>query len=768
MKKFGYVILFFLCSAVWINAQIKGKVLDDREIPIAFANVVLCALPDSAFIGGVVTDSLGNFIIHAEQIERTFLKISYMGYETQIIPTQWMHTIRLQPMIAHLEEVIVRGASPLYKMEANGLNTKIEHTALSRLGTAKDVLSHLPFLSDKNGEFVVFGRGSPLIYVNNRLVRDKEELDQLKSSEIRDVRIILNPGTEYESSVGSVIRIRTVKPVGEGWSGSLSAYVRQRRYFDHAESMDLNYRKGNLDFFGKIDYNKTRNKQNQKDETWLMLANRYLTCNDKQVQTTTSSWNATTGLNYSFSPFHSLGMRYNYKRMPQSDWEIEGTTTHFMDEENDNTYLSASLSGMESRRHYLNTYYHLESANQISLHFEGDYVKGKRLEGESSHNKKYASSESPIVVESTNQTDYSLYAGKIVLSLPVWQGKIACGGEGSYTDNKQHFVMMNPDLSADLPSTTSASKQMLGAAFLSFDRSWERFSVQAGLRYEYVDFKYYSDNVYKDDQSRVYHHWFPMLSVASRLGPFRMSLSSRTTVRRPTYFNLRSSISYNNPYAYEGGNPLLQPMYTHKITYLFEWKNLQVELSYNRIKNNLLFVAKSFEDRPISLLTMENLRHSQRWDVYVNYFLTVGWWKPTWGIGLYKQNLRYENRKYNTPYGSYQWSNIFQLPGKYQLSLNMRGELKGHSDVTLNRPVFRTDIKINKTFFANTLDVTFSVTDIFATNREKWSMHTGIVYFDKWNDGGQRGVSLRVSYKFNTVRNKYKGEGAGKTELNRL
>lgn len=52
-----------------------------------------------------------------------------------------------------------------------------------------------------------------------------------------------------------------------------------------------------------------------------------------------------------------------------------------------------------------------------------------------------------------------------------------------------------------------------------------------------------------------------------------MSLSNRTTVDRPSYYNLRSSINYNDPYTYEGGNPSLVPMYTNKLSYLLGWKD---------------------------------------------------------------------------------------------------------------------------------------------------------------------------------------------------
>lgn len=48
------------------------------------------------------------------------------------------------------------------------------------MGTAEDVLKHIPGLQKKNDAYEVFGKGSPIIYVNGRLLRDLSELDQLE------------------------------------------------------------------------------------------------------------------------------------------------------------------------------------------------------------------------------------------------------------------------------------------------------------------------------------------------------------------------------------------------------------------------------------------------------------------------------------------------------------------------------------------------------------------------------------------------------------
>ncbi len=44
---------------------VSGRLVDERQEPLAFANVVLLSLPDSAFVSGAVSDSAGVFTLQA-------------------------------------------------------------------------------------------------------------------------------------------------------------------------------------------------------------------------------------------------------------------------------------------------------------------------------------------------------------------------------------------------------------------------------------------------------------------------------------------------------------------------------------------------------------------------------------------------------------------------------------------------------------------------------------------------------------------------------
>ena len=108
--------------------------------------------------------------------------------------------------------------------------------------------------------------------------------------------------------------------------------------------------------------------------------------------------------------------------------------------------------------------------------------------------------------------------------------------------------MYNKDIKVNLPSNKNKSTQQFIAGFVTYDYAWESLKLSSGLRDEYIDFEYILNDKISNEQSRIYKNLFPTLSISYNIKNINMSLAYRTTVRRPNYYNLRSSIAYNTPY----------------------------------------------------------------------------------------------------------------------------------------------------------------------------------------------------------------------------
>ena len=81
--KTNYILLFALMLMVSLksSAQIfSGRVIGENQLPVEYATVALLSVPDSALVGGAVTDSKGVFKITAQDAGPYLLSVSFVSF----------------------------------------------------------------------------------------------------------------------------------------------------------------------------------------------------------------------------------------------------------------------------------------------------------------------------------------------------------------------------------------------------------------------------------------------------------------------------------------------------------------------------------------------------------------------------------------------------------------------------------------------------------------------------------------------------------------
>ena len=248
------------------DRHLTGTIIDELGLPVAYANVAILNPTDSTLLSGGVSNESGYFAIPYEQ-PTVLARISYVGYKTiyKLCDQPEVGTIRIAPDNYTLKGVTVKGYKPTMRMNSGGIEIEVQNTVFAQLGDANDVLAQLPLISKKDDEFTVIGHGTPLIYINNRLMRDPKELEEIKSSSIKNIKIELNPSSRYSAEVGSVIKITTLRPVGEGLGGKFSSYYKRNNSNAFSELVSLNYRHQGLDVFFDGQYNDRQVEDDQHD-----------------------------------------------------------------------------------------------------------------------------------------------------------------------------------------------------------------------------------------------------------------------------------------------------------------------------------------------------------------------------------------------------------------------------------------------------------------------------------------------------------------------
>ncbi len=769
-----HLLLFLLLSSgicfVSKAQTITGKVVDTKGTPVEYANVVLLSLPDSAFIQGTITGLDGTFNVTSTQpADDLFLRISAIGYVTVYIPynSDNAGTVILPQDTQIIGDVIVKGDLPKVQLRNDALVTNIQNTVLSRVGSGNDVLRNIPGLAKQKDQYTVFGKGKPQIYINNRLVRNEWELEQLRSTDIKSVELITNPGAQYDATVNAVLIIRTVKSTGQGFGFNVrTSQMYWTRYWG-LNQLDFNYRHKGLDVFGMLfasggedATNITLHQQTYIDKIWEQENVSYAPAKRRCYQ-------ARFGLNYSPSDNHSFGGRYDYEYYHNKYPEIM-TSNVYSDGQRYDSWESNKYNKETVPIHLVNLYYD-GKVNELAVNFNTD-IRRSNIDVNSDIEEESQNYDNRMLsIESRSRN--SLLASKLILSHPLWKGNLSLGSEYTHTSQKNTFQN-----SEDFPaSSANEVKESNIAAFSKYQLKFGNLNVNAGIRFEHADSKYFNDGVKVNEQSKTYNNLFPSVSINYPFGKLQTNLSYTIKTKRPSYAQLDGNLMYISRYSYSSGNSLLKPTEISDLTMLLTYKYLQFRTSYQHFENPIVSVYNQFEEQPeISLLTVENFDKRDRISIMLAASPTIGSWNINYSAGLIKQWFSMEhldgNKKFHTPVLKLSLNNTFDLTGGWLININ--GHYTGKGDNYNNRSgeVKYMDIGIGKSFLKDqSLEVKLECSDVFDSFESDTKVYgESSVFHEKasWRD--TRRVKLTLRYKFNTDKSKYKGTGAGQAEKERL
>lgn len=769
MKRLTTMAALMLCIVSGAQAQeIKGKVVDPEGTPVAYANVVLHTI-DSAYVAGTVTDEKGIFAI-AEKGNGVLLQVSYIGYKPMWITIGTENSIQLQPDAQMLDEVVVKSTLPKTQVKGDAMVTSIENSVLATLGSANDVLGMIPGVIKKGDAIEVLGKGSPLVYINGRLVRDNSELEQLNSDEIKHIEVISNPGARYDATISAVIRIQTIRKQGDGFSFNLRSSTYQSvNNTDFIDQLNMNYRHDNLDLFAKLNYQNINTVQ-KTDITQLLQSTRLLELhNVGNFVMHSQSLRPTLGVNYQFNENHSIGMQYVGKALLKykDTGDIQSIVTYDGVVDDDLSTQSAMLYD-DYANHQLNAYYN-GTIGKLNIDFNADWL----MQDEDGHDiyNEISSNDEDRIVNSYNNVNNRMGAGKLVFTYPFFGGNLSAGSEYTYTYRKD--VYLNSE--NYLPEANSMIREQNATAFTEYSRPLSFGAISAGVRYEHVAFDYFIDEIWQSEQSRVYKNLFPNAALSAQFGPVQAQLSYAVKTQRPNYHQLRNSVTYIDRYSIDKGNPTLQPQTTHVLSLTSAWKFLTFSSTYKIQKNAFVQWGEAQPENPETIV-ITRYNYAQPIPEFSAYLIAspqIGCWMPSLTVGAVKQWLDVEcvgeTVSMSNPIWVVDFSNIIQLPRQFMINMNLNYQGKGHTLTyeTLSHS-FALDLSVQKSFLKDALTIEFEGTDLLDSRRDHIMLRSNTYHLVQINHFDTREAVLTLRYKFNSAKSKYKGTGAGESAKSRM
>lgn len=155
------------------------------------------------------------------------------------------------------------------------------------------------------------------------------------------------------------------------------------------------------------------------------------------------------------------------------------TVTRRNDEETDRINFTTAEQIHTGWDHAANAYYAGE-LGKWNIDFNADYLFKR------SHSDQNAMNNDDATVQADSRMRSSLYAAKLVVSAPLWNGRFSFGTEETFTN--RHDIFTQNGFSADADDHI---KQSVYAAFADYSRSIRHWKLNMGIRYEHQQTDYY-------------------------------------------------------------------------------------------------------------------------------------------------------------------------------------------------------------------------------------------------------------------------------------
>ena len=783
-------VLLLAAVSAQAKGDWKGKVVDEKGEPVAYANVAVLSKADSSVVCGVVTGEDGTFNIVTKENDGIMM-VAMLGYKTVYMAPVDGAVITLSDDTAMLEGATIQAVMPKTKLTGEGLQTNVRGSVLENAGNAKDVLAKTPGLIKGQNGLEVIGKGSPLVYINGRRVTDASELDRLQSNEIQSIEVITNPGAQYDATVRAVVRIKTIRRQGDGFGFNLNASdaqsLRWAKGNDPYGALNVNYRTGGVDIFAGLNYARNTSRQEsylekqtfgrKADGTdWLFedkgtLLNEYFG----------STLYGNAGVNWQIADNHFLGgkvewgrhLTYNVKTVVNDNVYENGTLIDKL------TTTSEDVIGDQIPYNLgANLYYNGTIGQKLGIDVNLDYYGTEDSANSTSTETSAMTHDATISTTSDNSS--RLYAAKAVLSYPIWMGQLQVGTEETFSRRKDYYSITG----IVIPASQATVKEDNIAGFASYGCYIPKVGqLSAGVRYENVHYVY--DDAMRLDArvERRYSNWFPNATYANAFGPVQVMLNYAAKTARPGYALLSSAIRYNSRYIWQSGNAQLQPSLMHNVSLAAVYKWVTVMVNYTRMNNAMITWSAPYGDEGVVLVKPRNIEEPYRtMAAYVNLTPTVGCWNMNYTLGVQPQWLsitvddpREASGKRVTTFNGkpiffVQMQNTVTLKGGWQLELGGQINSRGYSqNLYLRNAYVDVTAAVQKTLLKDgSLVLRLEGADLLGMAHYDVDSDFGSHTIMQTNRMDTQKIKFSVRYNFNVAPSKYRGTGAGADEKARM
>jgi hypothetical protein len=781
MKCFPLFIFLVFISTTAQN-DLTGTVSNNKMELIAYSNVVLFKMPDSVFYKASYTDVEGQFKIPDCSNGNYTLQISSVGYvplsrKLSLNQTTDLGTIILNENTEELDAILIRASKPTIDKRADRLVFNVENTVLS-IGNTQNLLKKTPGVFEMEGTYMV--QNSPaVIYINNkRVYLTSDELSALlrgySADNIKSVEVITNPPASYDAEGVAVININTSKGISLGYKGNVSGQWTQGTFAKYQLGSSHFYKNNWLHVYSSYNYNPRRDLK--LDDARIGFFNpdgsrseRWFTKLEKVDRSAAHNFN--TIVDMTVNERNSLSFSGNFSTNQNNDVTYQNETLVLQEGATMFTGFNANSQFENNRTNgFANAQWqHVLNEEGASLSLQGNYIftDSDQLQNLST---RFFDADQTTTGTNSFLTDtfqeIDIYTAKLDFITTIGSYDFSSGlkfSNVSSTSSQNFFdtnsgSTLNPSLS-DL----FLYEENIFAAYAQIDRSWEKWSLAAGLRLEQTDVEGDSQSLGQVN-TQEYLELFPNLALTHQLNENNSyTLSYKRTIDRPRYTDLNPFKTFLNDFNFNTGNPNLQPSFNNKFTLSWNHQNTWFIDTYFLYTKDLLSDVP-FQNNTNNTLNIQsiNLNYELQYSIDLATYQYIN---KSWYTGVSASLFYMENET-----KAIQSGNVDVVSSTTGFYLNSFNRLNMSEDRTLSMDVdvsylssilfgtyewggsFVTNVSFNKSIWKRRAQLTLAFNDIFSTQNQRMDTR----YLNQDNNylalPETRTVTLGFTYNFGNFR----------------
>lgn len=545
--------------------KLIGRLIDNHNLPVEFANIQLLNPKDSSFLCGGVSNANGDFVIPCQQ-KQALMKVSFVGYKTiyKLVPIARIGNVRMQANSYLLKGVTVEAARVVEKVDRQIIfPTKEQVKTASNGYDLLDNLSLPTIIVNRAERKVQSLKGGDVQIRINDVKASMQDVLALQPDEVTKVEFINVPGLKYgDSNLDAVINYQ-VRRRYAGYVGGVSTMQGTKAGFNNSDGyFKYNVKKSEFSINYSFSYRSVEERSYESLGTYHLptgetLHRNYLGYDSPFLYTTN---NVQLGYNLSEPDKYTLNVRLNFYN---HNSPVRGMNQLYQESGKANQYLQNNRKMLEQIPS-LDIYYSLNMPHDqnLALNLVGTYI-GTDYQYRM---REYTFNKSPDEsVKNAPLTDYSYDAtgrkrsliGEGTYSKSWKQMALSVGGQYniSHTDNI-YVGSSNADTELKY-SNLYLFTQLQG------QQKWFSYQVGVGAT---------RSSIHQGENG--YSKWLfrPQVTLQAKASD-RLSFkwSSKITSDIPSLSDLSELRQYSNSFEARDGNSGLKPFTGYNNTLSASW-----------------------------------------------------------------------------------------------------------------------------------------------------------------------------------------------------